>query len=58
MRANSAEQALARFASCVVRSGVELPYHADRHRMGGAIDWVLHLEADETGACDGRESSE
>lgn len=43
IHANSAEQALARFASCVVQSGVELPYHAVRYQIAAAIDLVLHL---------------
>jgi len=41
--ANSAEQALARFSSCVVQSGVELPYQAVRYQIADAIDLVLHL---------------
>ena len=44
IHANSAEQALARFASCVVQSGVELPYQAVRYQIADAIDFVLHLE--------------
>jgi pilus assembly protein CpaF len=43
IHANSAEQALARFASCVVQSGVELPYQAVRHQIAEAVDLVLHL---------------
>jgi pilus assembly protein CpaF len=43
IHANSAEQALARFASCVVQSGVELPYQAARYQIADAIDLVLHL---------------
>ena len=43
IHANSAEQALARLASCVVQSGVELPYQAVRHQIADAIDLVLHL---------------
>ena len=43
IHANSAEQALARFSSCVVQSGVELPYQAVRHQIADAIDVVLHL---------------
>ena len=43
IHANSAEQALARFASCVVQSGVELPYQAVRYQIADAIDVVLHL---------------
>ena len=44
IHANSAEQALARFASCVVQSGVELPYPAIRRLISDSIDLVLHLE--------------
>ena len=43
IHANSADQALARFASCVVQSGVELPYQAVRYQIADAIDLVLHL---------------
>jgi pilus assembly protein CpaF len=43
IHANSAEQALARFASCVVQSGVELPYQAVRYQIADAINLVLHL---------------
>lgn len=43
IHANSAEQALARFSSCVVQSGVELPYQAVRHQIADAVDLVLHL---------------
>jgi pilus assembly protein CpaF len=44
IHANSAEQALARFASCVVQSGVELPYQAVRYQIADAIHLVLHLD--------------
>jgi pilus assembly protein CpaF len=43
IHANSAEQALARLASCVVQSGVELPYQAVRYQITDAIDLVMHL---------------
>jgi pilus assembly protein CpaF len=43
IHANTAEQALARLASCVVQSGVELPYQAVRHQIADAVDLVLHL---------------
>ena len=43
IHANSAAQALARFSSCVVQSGVELPYQAVRYQIADAIDLVLHL---------------
>lgn len=44
IHASSAGQALARFASCVVQSGIELPYQAVRQQIGSAIGLVLHLE--------------
>jgi pilus assembly protein CpaF len=44
IHANSAEQALARFASCVLQSGVELPYQAIRRLISESIDLVVHLE--------------
>lgn len=43
IHANSVEQALARFSSCVVQSGIELPYQAVRYQIADAIDLVLHL---------------
>lgn len=43
IHANSAEQALARLASCAVQSGVELPYQAVRYQIADAIHLVLHL---------------
>jgi pilus assembly protein CpaF len=43
IHANSAEQALARFSSCVVQSGIELPYQAVRYQIADTIDLVLHL---------------
>ena len=44
IHANSAHQALARFTSCVLQSGVELPYKAIRHQIADAIQLLLHLE--------------
>jgi pilus assembly protein CpaF len=44
IHANSALQALARMASCVLQAGVELPYPAIRQQIGDAIDFVLHLD--------------
>jgi pilus assembly protein CpaF len=44
IHANSAESALARFASCVLQSGIDLPYPAIRRLIGESIDLVLHLE--------------
>jgi pilus assembly protein CpaF len=44
IHANSAELALARFASCVLQSGIDLPYSAIRRLISESIDVVLHLE--------------
>jgi pilus assembly protein CpaF len=44
IHANSAESALARFASCVLQSGIDLPYSAIRRLISESIDHVLHLE--------------
>ncbi len=44
IHANSAQQALARFTSCVLQSGVELPYAAVRRNIGDAVHILLHLE--------------
>jgi Flp pilus assembly CpaF family ATPase len=43
IHANSAVEALARLPSCVVQSGVELPYQAVRYQIADAIDFVLHV---------------
>ncbi len=37
IHANSAAQALTRFASCVLQSGVELPYQAVRHMIADSV---------------------
>lgn len=44
IHANSAAQALSRFTSCVLQSGVELPYHAIRANIGDALHVLVHLE--------------
>jgi pilus assembly protein CpaF len=44
IHANSAAQALSRFTSCVLQSGVELPYQAIRANIGDALHLVVHLE--------------
>jgi pilus assembly protein CpaF len=44
IHANSAEQALSRFASCVVQSGVEVPYEAVRLGIAECVQLVVHLE--------------
>jgi pilus assembly protein CpaF len=44
IHANSATQALARFSSCVLQSGIELPYAAIRHQIADSLQWLLHIE--------------
>jgi pilus assembly protein CpaF len=44
IHANSAEQALSRFTSCVLQSGVDLPYAAIRHGMSECLQILAHLE--------------
>jgi pilus assembly protein CpaF len=43
IHASSATQALSRLASCVLQSGVDLPYVAVRQQVGDAIQMVVHL---------------
>lgn len=44
IHANSAHQALSRFTSCVLQSGVELPYQAIRANIGDAVHLLIHLD--------------
>jgi pilus assembly protein CpaF len=44
IHANSAEQAMRRFTSCVLQSGVDLPYPAIRHAMAECLQLLVHLE--------------
>ena len=44
MHANSAAQALNRFTSCVLQSGVDLPYTAIRHGIAECLQLLVHLE--------------
>jgi pilus assembly protein CpaF len=44
IHANSAEQALSRFATCVLQSGVDLPYTAIRRLIAEAVNMVIYLE--------------
>lgn len=43
IHANSGLQALTRLASCVLQSGIDLPYQAIRHQIADSIGYVLHL---------------
>ena len=44
IHANSAAQSLSRFTSCVLQSGVDLPYQAIRSNIGDAVHLVIHLD--------------
>lgn len=44
IHANSARNALKRCASCVLQSGIALPYLAVQDLVGDVIDLVLHIE--------------
>jgi pilus assembly protein CpaF len=44
IHASSAKQGLARFASCVLESGVELPYKAIKTNIGDSLEVLVHLE--------------
>jgi pilus assembly protein CpaF len=44
IHANSAEQAVTRLISCVLQSGIELPYRAIRSNIGDAVQLLLHIE--------------
>src|ERR1700687_1355309 len=44
IHANAAEQALNRFTSCVLQSGVELPYAAIRNQIAESLQLLIHLD--------------
>jgi pilus assembly protein CpaF len=44
VHATSAKQGLARFTSCVLQSGVDLPYRAIKTNVGDSVNVVVHLE--------------
>lgn len=44
IHANSAPQALARFTTCVLQSGIELPYQAIRSNIAEALHLLVHIE--------------
>ena len=44
IHANSAQQAISRFTSCILQSGVELPYRAVRSNIADAVNLLLHIE--------------
>lgn len=44
IHANSAQQALARFTSCVLQSGVDLPYRSIKTNIADSLNIVVHVE--------------
>jgi pilus assembly protein CpaF len=44
IHASSAKQGLARFTSCVLQSGVELPYRAIKTNIADSLNVVIHIE--------------
>jgi pilus assembly protein CpaF len=44
VHANSAKQAISRFTSCVLQSGIELPYRAIKSNIADSLNIVVHLE--------------
>jgi len=43
LHANSARQAVTRFADCVLQSGIELPHRAIMANIGSAVDFLVHI---------------
>ena len=44
VHASSAQQAISRFTSCVLQSGVELPYRAIKANIGDSLNVIIQLE--------------
>jgi pilus assembly protein CpaF len=44
IHASSAQQGLARFTSCVLQSGVDIPYKAIRSNIADSLNLVVHIE--------------
>ena len=44
IHANSAKQGFARFTSCVLQSGIELPYRAIKANIADSLNVILHIE--------------
>lgn len=51
IHANSASQALARLASCVLQSGIELPYKAIKASIADSIHLLVHIERRQAHRC-------
>ncbi len=44
VHATSAQQGLARFTSCVLQSGIELPYHAIKSNIADSLNVIVQIE--------------
>ena len=44
IHASSAKQGLARFTSCVLQSGIELPYRSIKTNIADSLSVVVHIE--------------
>ena len=44
IHASSAKQGLARFTSCVLQSGIDLPYRAVKSNLGDSLNVIIHIE--------------
>jgi pilus assembly protein CpaF len=44
IHASSAKQGLARFTSCVLQSGIELPYRSIKTNIADSLNVVVHIE--------------
>lgn len=44
VHANSAPQALSRFANCVLQSGIEIPHRAVKANIGDSLDVIIHIQ--------------
>jgi len=44
IHASSAKQGLSRFTSCVLQSGIELPYRAIKNNVGDSLNVVIQIE--------------
>lgn len=51
IHANSASQALSRLASCVLQSGIELPYKAIKANIADSIHLLIHIERQQAIRC-------
>lgn len=44
VHATSAQQGLSRFTSCVLQSGIDLPYHAIKSNIADSLNVIVQLE--------------